>query len=220
VQHIGVDQETFRLRDKQEIRARLGLPADARIIVSVGNLVSIKGPDVLLDAYTRLVPGLQEKTLLVFVGDGPMRPALETAVLENNLTDQVRFVGRRLHGEIPDWISAADLLCLPSLNEGCPNVVLEAFASGRPVVASAVGAVPDLVTPARGRIAQPGQSEHLAAALREVLAASWDAEAIRASIADLTWDAVGRRYFEILSEAVENKKRGPESPSCLTSAVG
>ncbi len=206
VQHNGVDQESFRLRDKREIRSRLNLPPDTQIIAYVGNLAAVKGPDVLVDAFARLVPDIRRHTLLVFVGDGPMRSGLELAVRERNLTDRVRFVGRRLHDEIPEWISAADVLCLPSLAEGCPNVVLEAFASGRPVVASAVGAVPELVTPARGRIAAPGQAESLAAALGEVLMATWNAEAIRKSVADSTWDSVGRRYFEILSAAVDSSR--------------
>jgi glycosyltransferase involved in cell wall biosynthesis len=205
-QHNGVDQDSFRLHDKRETRARLNLPLDSHIIVCVGNLVPIKGIDVLVDAFARLTPDLQQKTLLVLVGDGPSRQALELAVLEKNLTDKVRFLGRRLHTEIPEWIGAADVLCLPSLAEGCPNVVLEAFASGRPVVASAVGAVPKLVTPIKGRIVAPGQAVELAAALGEALVANWDAETIRSSIADLTWESVGRRYFEILSAAVDSRR--------------
>lgn len=203
VQHNGVDPARFQVRSRMDNRARLGLPADTRIILYVGNLAQVKGPDVLVSAYARLTTITQHKTLLVFVGDGPMRPSLEATVRQFRLQERVRFVGRRLYAEIPEWIGAADLLCLPSHAEGCPNVVLEAFASGRPVVASAVGAVPDLVTPTRGRVVPAGKVEQLTGALNEALSITWDAASIRASIADQTWEAVGRRYFEILSEAVQ-----------------
>src|SRR6185437_8672908 len=62
------------------------------------------------------------------------------------LDSRVRFLGRQPHEAIPRWMSAVDVFCLPSRNEGCPNVILEALASGKPVVATRVGGIPELLT--------------------------------------------------------------------------
>jgi len=86
-------------------------------------------------------------------------------------------------------MSAADVLCLPSLREGCPNVVLEAFASGRPVVASAVGGVPELVSDANGITVPPQNPAALARALTDAVWKTWNPAEIRSSVAGLTWEA-------------------------------
>lgn len=196
VRFNGVDQDKFCLRDIRKVRAKLGLPLDVPIVLYTGNLTAVKAPEVLLEAFAKIAT-LPSRPVLVFVGDGEMRRELERAAAARRL-GAVRFVGRRPHEEIPEWMSAADVLCLPSRAEGCPNVVLEAFSSGRPVVATAVGAVPELVTPGRGVFVPADDVGALISALREVLAKRWNAEAIRRSVAGMSWEAVGRDYYEIL----------------------
>src|SRR5207247_6103231 len=108
--------------------------------------------------------------LIVLVGGGPAQGALEEEIQRRRLADHVRLAGPQPHREIPHWIAAADALCLPSHNEGCPNVVLEALACGRPVVASSVGAVPEFVDAESGAVVPPREPEQLAAALTAVVA--------------------------------------------------
>jgi glycosyltransferase involved in cell wall biosynthesis len=196
VRFNGVDQDKFRVRDARQVRAKLGLPPDCPLVLFVGNLTAVKGPEILLEAFSSIAT-LPSRPTLLFVGAGDMRSELERAAAARGL-GAVRFVGKKPHEEIPDWISAADILCLPSRAEGCPNVVLEALASGRPVVATAVGAVPDLVTSHQGVVVPPDDVTALTAALRDALGARWDADAIRRSVAGMSWDAVGRDYYEIL----------------------
>jgi len=212
VQYNGVDLESFREREVASTRRALGLPLDRSIVLFVGNLVPVKGPDVLLDAFARLVSAMQEPPLLVVAGGGRLRPALEQTVGSARLSEHVRFVGARPHSEIPQWISASDVLCLPSRMEGCPNVILEAFASGRPVVASSVGGVPELVLDDRGVLVPPGDPEALARGLTAALARrGWDAATIRQSVAHLTWDAFGRTFERVAREAVDETRVGGEA---------
>jgi glycosyltransferase involved in cell wall biosynthesis len=172
------------------------------MVVFIGNLVPVKGPDVLLDAFTRLREEMSSDAMLVIVGDGDLRRSLEQSLERRGLLQHVRFMGRRPHSEMPNWISAADVLCLPSRTEGCPNVVLEALASGRPVVATRVGAVPDLLTESTGRLVDVGDAKGLADALAASLGTKWEAEHIRASVAQLTWGSVAHTYFQVLERAL------------------
>ncbi len=205
VRHNGVDQGKFCVRDPKELRVKYGLPSEVPIVLYTGNLARVKAPEVLVEAFGS-VARLPSRPQLVVVGDGEMRSELEQTVAAKDLGSSIRFVGRRPHTEIPEWMGAADVLCLPSRAEGCPNVVLEAFSSGRPVVATAVGAVPELVTPDRGRVVDVGNVSALAQALEDVLSRTWDAETIRNSVADMSWAAVGRAYHEVLQTALEEAR--------------
>src|SRR3546814_5870610 len=82
---------------------------------------------------------------LAFVGDGPARSALARRRDEHGLGERVILAGARPHAELPTWMQAADLLCLPSHSEGVPNVVLEAMSCGLPVVATRVGGIPEVL---------------------------------------------------------------------------
>jgi len=137
----GVDPTIFKKMDPHECREKLSLPQDKKHVVFIGNLVEIKGVKHLIEAFK----DLPEDIFLNVVGSGVLRNALEELVKKFGLEDRIIFRGKRPYEEIPLWYNAADIFCLPSLEEGCPNVVLEALACGTPVVASRVGAIPDVV---------------------------------------------------------------------------
>jgi glycosyltransferase involved in cell wall biosynthesis len=202
VQYNGVSHEQFFVRDRTRCRLDLGLPLDRPIVLYVGNLEKVKGPDILIDAFARLVEDTRSKPLLAFAGAGSIMPSLQKSVRQRGLDDQVRWVGRRSHNEIPVWLGAADLLCLPSRMEGCPNVVIEAFASGRPVVGTAVGGVPELIEHNRGILVPPEDPAKLATGLAEALERDWDAETISRSVAGFTWEAFGQNLARMLETAV------------------
>ncbi|MFC1641566.1 glycosyltransferase [Myxococcota bacterium] len=202
VQYNGVDQVRFNVGDQKTARSRLTLPLGRPIVLYVGNLEPVKGPDILLEAFARLVAQSPEPPLLVMVGGGSLEPALAEGVRRRGLTPHVRLAGKRTHDEVPDWLKAADVLCLPSRMEGCPNVVIEAFASGRPVVATAVGGVPELLEDKRGILVPAEDPDALSLGLAEALDRTWDANAIRQSVEHLTWDAFGRTFERVLRRAV------------------
>lgn len=144
VVHNGVNKARFHPRNKREQRRMLGMPLEQRAILFIGNLAVEKGVTYLLQAFAQVRRSHADSVLYV-IGDGPLRRGLEREAGTLGIEDQSRFLGSVFHEEIPRYINSADVLVLPSLREGCPNVVLESLASGTPVVASAVGAVPEML---------------------------------------------------------------------------
>lgn len=204
VQRNGVDGQRFQVRDKMEARCDLGLALDRSLVVYVGNFKQEKGVAVLVDATAKLG---RDDVDVALVGDGPQKQILLEQARDLGIESQVKFCGRRPHGEIPAWMAAADVVCLPSYREGCPNVVLEALAAGRPVVASRVGGVPELVSDATGVLIPPGDPDALSRGLDRALTRSWEPEGLRASVDCLSWSKFGRTLHYILEAAVEEQRR-------------
>lgn len=164
-----VETDRFRPFAEHEIehtRDLLGIPRSARVVLAVGRLVALKGIDVLLDAF-QSVAAAQPAARLVIVGDGPERARLEALARRPATAGRVDFLGFR--EDLPALYSAADLVCLPSFREGLPNVMLEAMACGRPVVASELGGTLAAIDPETGVLVPPGDSASLAAALTTLL---------------------------------------------------
>lgn len=201
----GVDAARFKPTDRAQARAALGIERDARVIVCVSRLSHEKGIDVLVDAMTKLT---ESALHLYVIGDGTEFGALSARVRSAGIEDRIHFARVRPHDEIPRWLAAADVAVLPSRSEGMPNAVLEALACGRPVVATAVGGTRELITnPALGTLVPPGDAGALASALRAALNDTWNEKVIAASVAERTWDAVGKRAARLL-----DFRRVPESP--------
>lgn len=206
VQHNGINVQRFRPLDKLMARQRTGLARDRRVVVYVGNLKVSKGAADLVEAARCMTGGSEAAPLVALVGDGPARGLLEETIARHSLGEHVRLIGARPHDEIPDWIAAADTLCLPSHQEGCPNVVLEALACGRPVVASRVGAVPEFVDESCGAVVSPQEPEQLAAALKTVVAREWDPAALRERVLPLSWEENARVLAGELERAIRERK--------------
>jgi glycosyltransferase involved in cell wall biosynthesis len=117
------------------------------------------------------------------------------------------MAGRKTSAEIAQWLAACDLFCLPSWAEGCPNVVVEALACGRAVVASRVGGIPELVdSPVKGLLVEPRQTQALTAALDEALRREWDEAAIGAQSAR-DWSDCARETLAVCAEAIARGRR-------------
>ncbi len=164
----GVNTERFRPGPVAESRRLLDLPTDEPVLLFVGNLVPVKGLDVLLQACGRLVTAGVRFSCRI-VGDGPLRPSLEKNARSAGLGERVKFCGSVAHERLPDWFRAASVVALPSRSEGVPNVLLEAAACGTPFVASRVGGVPEIADLGISRLAPAGDAEALATALRPFL---------------------------------------------------
>ena len=150
-------------------RAAIGLTPNGSCALFVGRFDVQKGLPILLDAAERVVAGHPD-WWLVLVGDGPERPRLERRLTASTrLAEHVRWLGRR--DDVPALLKMADALVLPSLFEGMPNVVLEAMAARRAVVATAVEGSEELVVPGEtGWLVPPDDPEALARALLEAAA--------------------------------------------------
>ena len=175
----GVDAAKFFSEGRVEARRALGLPLGSRLVLSVGGLVPVKGFDVLVDAVHMLAArGRSDDLRLVIIGDGPERKSLQARVRKAGIGDRVTFAGEVANERLRWWYSAADVFSLASRREGCPNVILEALACGTPVVASAVGGIPEMVQSPDLGILCDGSRDGLAAALDQALAATWHSNRI------------------------------------------
>jgi glycosyltransferase involved in cell wall biosynthesis len=176
----GIERSVFRPCDRVEACESIKLDPRRRRILYVGNLLPVKGPTILAEAFASL--GDLGDVDLVFVGTGPEAYRI-------NGSGRVRLVGVQPHSDIARWMNACDLLCLPSLSEGVPNVALEAMACGLPVVASRVGGVPEIIEHGRNGLLTPaGDASALATALREALTRPWERQAICRSVECFDWD--------------------------------
>ncbi len=128
---------------RDEARRRLGWPAGAFLIGIVARITPIKGHLRLLDVFAKIVRRVP-RAILVIAGDGSARGAVEAQIAKLGLEQNVYVLGERR--DIPLILAALDVFCLPSETEGMPITLLEAMAAGRPVVVSAVGAMPEVVT--------------------------------------------------------------------------
>ncbi|HKY39149.1 MAG TPA: glycosyltransferase [Polyangiaceae bacterium] len=138
----GIDVQRFAPNPeaRRRVRAQLGIDQDAWILGSVGRLAAEKNQQLLIDA---VAPMLDQRRHLVLVGDGPERSALESRTATTLRSDYVHFLGAR--DDVQDLLVAFDAFALTSHSEGLPLVVLEAMASELPVVATAVGGLPDVI---------------------------------------------------------------------------
>ena len=206
VRHNGVNGDLFTIKNRVDLRRHLGLPEHRRFISYVGRLSSEKGVDLLLQAMAGFCASGPDDVDLLLVGSGVMQTEMESQVKQMGLEPRIRFCGERSHDEIADWISASDVFCLPSRSEGCPNVILEALASGRPVVATRVGGVPELLTDSNGIMVPSEDPDALAAGLMQALQRRWDPESIRRSVEYLSWDEVGAAYHSDLQAVLHEWK--------------
>jgi glycosyltransferase involved in cell wall biosynthesis len=150
----------------QETRRRHGLTQAEKVIGVIGRLSSEKGQMIFLRAMEKTaqsVPGVKA----LIIGDGQDRPMLEEFCREKGLSDHVLFLGHQ--EKIGDYYQVLDLLVLPSLSEGLPNAVLEAMSFGVPVLATAVGGVPEVVQNGNGMMVPPNDPEALAQRMIELL---------------------------------------------------
>ena len=171
------------------------------MIITVGALVPLKGIDRLIDAMRLL---LNENIKLYVIGEGPERSALEAQIAKHNLTDRVFLIGARPQQKLAEWYSAADLFCLASSREGCPNVVIEAMACGTPVVAADVGGVRELVVgPAYGRVISSVTAGSLAREINAALEIDCNRDRLATQVGARSWAEVAKEVMDYWTSSVE-----------------
>jgi glycosyltransferase involved in cell wall biosynthesis len=168
VVYSGIDVGAFSERDRAEARNALALPQDRPIVLVPARLHPMKG-HVDLVAAAGLLTRQAPDVLMLCAGDGPLRAALPALARAAGLENTVRFLGRR--DDMARLYGACDVVSLSSHMEGVPSVVMEAFASMRAVVATAVGGVPEIVFDGdTGWLVAPRRPDDLASALADALA--------------------------------------------------
>jgi len=204
VLYNGVEPNLFTPGPLSDARTKLALPQDERILLYVGNLKDTKGCLDLLEAFPRVLATHPDANLL-FVGSGPAREALLQRAAALGCATRVRLVGAVEHFALGDWFRAADLLCLPSHNEGVPNVVLEAMACGTPVVATRVGGIPEVLPEHAGILVDAHDRIGLEGALVDALGKPWDSGRIAAHASRFRWDENIQQLGDILQAAAMSR---------------
>ncbi len=166
--HYGVDLIRFnRSVDNNFQRTKLDIRPDQIVIGTVARMETYKGVTYLQQAAIRLAkeyPSL----IFIFAGDGSLRPTLEEEVHSKGLSDQIRFLGFR--DDVQEVMQTFDIFVLPSLTEGLPNVILEAMASAKPVIATRVGGIPEaVVSDITGLLISPAEVAALVDAIRKLV---------------------------------------------------
>ena len=204
----GVDYAAFancsQIWDRQTVNGRI--PQDAPIVLFVGRLSPQKAPEVFLEALATIFQQHPEAHA-VLVGEGPLQASLEQQADDLSIRDRTHFLGRR--GDIPALMKSATLLVLPSRWEGMPNVVLEAMASGLPVVATRVDGTAELIENERtGLLISPDNCSELVSAMDRLLANT----KLRKDVADsaqhyiskgFTWNRIAAEYAGLFKNLID-----------------
>lgn len=169
---VNVNEFAGKESDKNKMRVEFGIPGNAKIILTVANLVPVKGIEVLIKAFNTLHPQLPE-VHLVIVGDdtNDYAHSLKQLAAGSDARNQIHFTGKR--SDVRDFLAAANVFVLPTLNqgrqEGSPVSLLEAMAAGKCVLASDVAGVRDQLQDFREHLFEPGNEKELCAKLSEFL---------------------------------------------------
>ena len=212
----GVDTRHFRQLPKEAAKNEWGIKDSDPLILFVGNIVSHKGIDTLIRAFSITKSSFPNCKLLL-AGEGPEMNQFLNFADQFNIRGSIKFLGLVAREKIPSLMSAAEMLVLPSLGEGRPNVVLEAMACKLPVLATDVGGTRELLSHGiSGLLFEPGDvqslSDHMVSILKDPAKSKLMSQKAYYSLTEkeLTWLCHGRKlnhiYKSILSQT-KNKER-------------
>lgn len=191
----GIDHQRFHPSSREAARKMLRLD-DAPFLLYVGDLKARKGCMDLLQAFLKLENRHPDLKLYI-AGTGVMHAALQQHIEQTGVQDKVSLLGKVQHADLHHWYNAASLTCLPSYNEGVPNVLLESMACGTPVVATNVGGIPEVVNSNCGLLTEPGDVDALAQALDDALEENWNQKRIHQHATGFSWEENTRKMLNM-----------------------
>jgi glycosyltransferase involved in cell wall biosynthesis len=198
----GYDDKLFKPFSTIAARKKLGLPLNKKILLSIGNLVDDKGHTHLIDAM-RLVLKERNDVILVIVGSGSLKEPLKKKTRELGLDGKILLVGQKKHEEIPVWMNACDVFVLPSLCESFGVVIIEALACGKPVVATRVGGIPEIITDKDfGILVEPACPLPLSEGLLDALERKWVHSKIALYAKKYSWTSVVQNILKVYSDVL------------------
>jgi teichuronic acid biosynthesis glycosyltransferase TuaC len=197
----GCDSRIFRLANRSAARKQLAIDEQAELVLYVGRLEPAKGVVELLDAFASLACS-HPKLRLVFIGDGPAGPLLQRKTNNAQLERRIFLANACSSAEVAQWLTAANVLALPSYAEGCPNVVIESLSCGRPVIATNVGGIPELVDEECGILVAPKDTHALSFAIERAMKRDWDEQSISERFRR-SWDQAASEILSICELAVQ-----------------
>ena len=200
----GVDIGNFNPISREDARAELNLPQKRKVILSVGRLTEAKGHQHIIAALPALADNHDVELHII----GGINPESDYSVALRDLIGKLRLDNVHIHHDVPHaqlaaWYNAADLFCLASHGEGCPNVVLESLACGTPVVVTNVGAVGDIIEIGRNGFIV-NDVDTLPAALDTGLSTRWEREVIAEKMVAMSWQSCAMKVNGIYRDTVSH----------------
>jgi teichuronic acid biosynthesis glycosyltransferase TuaC len=197
----GVDTKCFQpAEDRESLRASLQMTGFT--ILSVGNLIDLKGHDIVIDAV-----GSVADASLIIIGSGPLRERLAAEIRRRGLADRVRLVPSMPQTRLSEYYAAADVLVLASKHEGLPNVVLEALASGTPVIATPTGGAREVLEGRAGGILCERTASSIADAVSACRSDYPNRNDVRAAVERFDWSRTSCDVMSLLQKALTNHGR-------------
>lgn len=203
----GIDPDVMYRVNRAEARQKLQLHADAKILLSVGNLVELKGHHILIEALAMLKNQGQLDFKTFIIGRGADHNKLQRQIDGLELTDHVHLWGEVPNHELKYWYSAADISFLGSSREGWPNAVCESLACGTPVVATDVNGIPEILTHPDYGLTVQRSADGFAGGLLQAWSIDWDRELIAAYGQQRTWDHVAAEVLDVFEAAINRYGR-------------
>lgn len=198
----GCNTKLFHPRDRMTARQELGVARNAELVAFVGRIETTKGIRELFEAIAILSRSRPE-LCAAYIGDGPGLAPLQEQASLGNLRGRFIFAHSCSPDRVAQWLAAANLLALPSYAEGCPNVIIEALSCGRPVVATDVGGIPELVDARCGVLVRPHDVNDLVKGIDTLLDTTWDEGEICRRFRR-SWDQVAQEVFDVCEAVIDN----------------
>lgn len=203
----GVDLDVFRPVERPLTQARRA-PPGWHVLVSVGNLVCLKGHDLIIKALIDL-----PSTMLLVIGRGPERSSLEALAQTSGVADRVNFLDPVPQEQLREIYSAADALVLASASEGWPNVLLESMACGTPVIATDIPGAREIIgAPEVGLLLRERTSEAIVQSVKALFASPRDIAAIRAYAERFSWDQTTRGQLQMFDQITQEPRNMRDRP--------
>lgn len=200
---FGVDTQRFKKIDKNSCREKVGIPFEKFAILFIGNLLEVKGINYLIESLKIIEQKKIKNIELNIIGSGPLKEKYLSAARQFGEC-AIKLRGEIPHDDIPLWMNASDLFCLPSISEGYPNVLMEALACGLPVIASRVGGIPEIINSEDiGILVPPRDPVMLAEAIISAMERKWETRLLIERGKENCWQKATDRIYNIYKELTE-----------------
>jgi glycosyltransferase involved in cell wall biosynthesis len=199
----GYSSSLFYHIRKDISRKKKDLPPNRRILLSVGNLETVKGYEYLIKAI-KIVKINYPNILCIHIGGGSLEQSLKETVRKFGLEDNIQFLGRKLHNQLVDYYNASDMFVSSSLSEGNPTVMFETLACGKPFIGTKVGGVPDIINSKKyGLLCEPKDEKALAENIIKGLNTKWESEEILKYSQQFAWENICKKIVKIYEDLLK-----------------